>query len=69
MLLLWIAVELAFIQTYSWLQPVYLVVAAMVVALGWLLRLGSPTLRAWPWRAATLRVHKAPEDADLLGRL
>ena len=69
LLLLWIAVELAFIQTYSWLQPVYLVVAAVVVALGWLLRPGSPTRRAWPRRAATLRVHKAPEDADLLGRL
>ena len=69
MLLLWIAVELTFIQTYSWLQPVYLVVAAVVVALGWLLRPGFPTRRAWPRRTATLRVQEAPEVPDLLGRL
>ena len=37
LLVLWIGVELAFIQVYSWFHPTYLVAAVVVLALGWLL--------------------------------
>ena len=43
LLVLWIGVELAFIQAYSWFHPTYLVAAAVVLGLGWLmLRTSSP---------------------------
>ena len=42
LLIAWIAVELTFIQTYSWLQPLYLVGAGAVVALAWLWHAAHP---------------------------
>jgi hypothetical protein len=48
LLVAWIAVELAFIKAYSWFHPTYLVVAIVVLGLGWLMnRAASPT----PWQA------------------
>jgi hypothetical protein len=37
LLVLWIAVQLAFIQTYSWFHPTYLGAAAVVLGLAWLM--------------------------------
>jgi hypothetical protein len=37
LLVLWIAVQLAFIQTYSWFDPTYLGAAAVVLGLAWLM--------------------------------
>lgn len=37
LLVAWIAVELAFIQAYSWFHPTYLVAATVVLGLGWLM--------------------------------
>jgi predicted tellurium resistance membrane protein TerC len=46
MLVAWIAVELAFIKSYSWFHPTYLGLAIMVLISGWLLertdRMPSP---------------------------
>jgi len=33
----WIAVELAFIEAYSWFHPTYLLAAIVVLGLGWLM--------------------------------
>jgi hypothetical protein len=45
-LVAWIAVELAFIEAYSWFHPTYLVAAIVVLGLGWLLnRTVSPAAR------------------------
>jgi hypothetical protein len=42
-LVAWIAVELAFLEVYSWFHPTYLVAAIVVLGLGWLLnRTASP---------------------------
>ena len=38
LLVAWIAVELAFIKIYSWFHPSFLVAAALVLGLGWLMR-------------------------------
>jgi hypothetical protein len=37
LLVVWIAVELAFIKVYSWFHPTYLVAAIVVLGLGWLM--------------------------------
>ena len=37
LLVLWIAVQLAFIRTYSWFQPAYLGAAVVVLGLAWLM--------------------------------
>jgi hypothetical protein len=37
LLVAWIAVELAFIKSYSWFHPTYLVLAVVVLLCGWLL--------------------------------
>jgi hypothetical protein len=37
LLVIWIAVELAFIKSYSWFHPTYLVLAILVLIGGWLL--------------------------------
>ena len=37
LLVVWIAVELAFIKAYSWFHPTYLVAAIVVLNLGWLM--------------------------------
>jgi hypothetical protein len=45
-LVAWIAVELAFIEAYSWFHPTYLVAAIVVLGLGWLMnRTASPAAR------------------------
>ena len=45
LLVIWIALELAFIQTYSWFHPTYLTAAVVVLGLGWL-------VNRWPSRPA-----------------
>jgi hypothetical protein len=49
LLVMWIAVQLAFIQAYSWFHPTYLGAAVVVLGLGWLMnRLPSaPSDSAW----------------------
>lgn len=42
-LVLWIALQLAFIKTYSWFHPTYLTAAIVVLGLGWL-------MNRWPSR-------------------
>ena len=47
LLVAWIAVQLAFIEAYSWYQPTYLALACVVLALCWLLdRAGASQLGA-----------------------
>jgi hypothetical protein len=41
-LVVWIAVQLAFIQSYSFFQPVYLVLGAAVSATAWAMRRTPP---------------------------
>jgi hypothetical protein len=45
LLVFWIAVQLAFIKTYSWFHPTYLAAAMVVLGLGWLMvrRRSRPT--------------------------
>jgi hypothetical protein len=43
LLVAWIAVQLAFIQVYSWFQPAYLVAAIVVLTLGWMMSHRSPS--------------------------
>jgi hypothetical protein len=67
LLIAWIAVELIFIQSYSWLQPLYLVGAGTVVALAWILARGH---RDGPLRADRASPTTASSPApDELGRL
>lgn len=40
-LVVWIAVELAFIKTYSWLHPTYLAVAVVAIGLAMVMRAGA----------------------------
>lgn len=42
LLVAWIAIELAFIKSYSWLHPTYLGVAILVLISGWLLEGAGP---------------------------
>jgi hypothetical protein len=42
LLVAWIAVELAFIQAYSWFHPTYLAVAIVVLGLAWLMNQTTP---------------------------
>lgn len=69
LLIAWIAVELTFIQTYSWLQPLYLVGAGVVVALSWLLARGAPGDTASCPDPAHTTMAQTPSGADELGRL
>lgn len=68
LLIAWIAIELTFIQAYSWLQPLYLVGAGTVVWLAWLLARAprEAALRADP---ATPTTASSPAGTDELGRL
>lgn len=69
LLIAWIAVELAFIQSYSWLQPLYLVGGGVVVALAWLLARNTPRdTRTSPDPVRRTTAHTSP-GADELGRL
>jgi len=69
LLIAWIAVELTFIQTYSWLQPLYLVGAGVVVALAWLLARGTPRDRARCPDPVHSTSSQTSAGADELGRL
>jgi hypothetical protein len=42
LLVAWIAVELAFIKSYSWFHPTYLGLAVLVLICGWLLASAGP---------------------------
>jgi hypothetical protein len=68
LLIAWIAVELTFIQTYSWLQPLYLIGAGAVVALAWFLARAprAHDLRADPARPTAVSTSAGPDE---LGRL
>jgi hypothetical protein len=68
LLIAWIAVELTFIQTYSWLQPLYLIGAGAVVALAWFLARAprAHALRADPARPTAVSTSAGPDE---LGRL
>ena len=46
LLVAWIGVELAYIKIYSWFHPTYLVVAVVVLALGWALERLSQRARS-----------------------
>jgi hypothetical protein len=53
LLVAWIAVELAFIKSYSWFHPTYLGLAILVLICGWLLeRAGWPNSQSTPSRRA-----------------
>jgi hypothetical protein len=57
MLVLWIAVQLAFIKTYSWFHPTYLTAAIVVLGLGWL-------MNRWPSRPPRSAVgERIPDPA------
>lgn len=45
LLVIWIAVELAFIRAYSFFHPTYLAAAVVVLVLGWLLDRADPETR------------------------
>jgi hypothetical protein len=47
-LVVWIAVELAFIRAYSWFHPTYLLIAVAVVVAAMVLRAASETPSATP---------------------
>lgn len=47
LLVAWIAVELAFIEAYSWFHPTYLAAAIVVLGLGWLMN-RTATPAGWP---------------------
>jgi hypothetical protein len=68
LLIVWIAVELIFIQTYSWLQPLCLIVAGTVVALAWRLARDPrySALRSGPPHRTATSTSSTP---DVLGRL
>jgi hypothetical protein len=69
LLIAWIAVELTVIQTYSWLQPPYLVAAGAVVALAWLLARGGARDTALSPDPAHSTTAQTSAGADELGRL
>jgi hypothetical protein len=43
LLVAWIAIELAFIKSYSWFHPTYLLLAILVMSCGWLLERADRT--------------------------
>jgi hypothetical protein len=51
LLVAWIAVELAFIKSYSWFHPTYLALAILVLLCGWSLeradRSNAPSTTSW----------------------
>jgi hypothetical protein len=68
LLIAWIAVELVFIQAYSWLQPLCLIGAGTIVAMAWRLD-NDPrdtAQRSGPAHATATSTSSAP---DVLGRL
>jgi hypothetical protein len=53
LLVAWIAIELAFIKSYSWFHPTYLALGILVVLCGWLLeRADRPTYQSTTSRQA-----------------
>jgi hypothetical protein len=50
LLVAWIAVELAFIKSYSWFHPTYLGLAILVLISGWLLERAGRTPSPLPTR-------------------
>ncbi len=61
LLVAWIAVQLAFIEAYSWFQPTYLALACVVLALGWLLARGGVSQLG-------AGASNADNSADITGR-
>ncbi len=65
LLIIWIAIELLFLQTYAWLQPVYLLLGTAVVCLAW--RLGERLAR--PGRRRPDGAAPDRPQVDVLGRI
>jgi hypothetical protein len=61
LLVIWIAVELAFIKAYSWFHPTYLAMAVIVLELGWLMDGAGSAARRTP-RVAAEGDHTANID-------
>jgi hypothetical protein len=58
LLVAWIALELAFIKSYSWFHPTYLGLAILVLICGWLLeRAGRPNSQSTPSRHAASQLR------------
>lgn len=60
LLVAWIAVELAFIEAYSWFHPTYLLAAIVVLGLGWLInRTASPAVQPARLELRDTQLHSA----------